>query len=147
MPERADKITVWEQSRREDLQFLQEALGAEALDLEQDPLSFLAPLDHFVSMQDYDALDEDGRFWLHAALSAYIAQVILVLYDARWDVITDSRGPNYVLVVKGLDGNDHIVSPMDVVYDDFNRARRPEVARMLGTAELTAGVARESWNR
>ncbi|MGW0252377.1 hypothetical protein ACWDYH_37690 [Nocardia goodfellowii] len=54
MSENADQIAVWEQSRREDLRFLQEALGAEALDLEQDPLSFLAILDHFVWVQDFD---------------------------------------------------------------------------------------------
>ncbi|MGW0252376.1 DUF3806 domain-containing protein [Nocardia goodfellowii] len=92
-------------------------------------------------------MDEDGWFWLLTALAAYIAQVILVLYDAQWDVITDDRGLNYVLVVRGLDGDDHVVSPMDVVYDDFQRSQPPEVARMLGTAELTAGVARESWNQ
>ncbi|WP_146161199.1 hypothetical protein [Nocardia sp. MDA0666] len=147
MSEKAEKIAIWERSRREDLHFLQGALGAEELDLDQDPLSFLAILDHFVAVQDYDTLDEDGWFWLHAALAAYIAQVILVLYQADWDLITDDRGLNYVLVVKGLDGNDHLVSPMDVVHDDFSRSRPPEVARMLGSAEVTAGVALGSWNR
>ncbi|WP_067701002.1 DUF3806 domain-containing protein [Nocardia jejuensis] len=147
MSENAEKIAIWEHGRREDLHFLQEVLGAEELDLEQDPLALLATLDHFVSSQDYDTLDEDGWLWLHTVLAAYIAHVILVLYEAHWDVITDSRGPNYVLVVKGIDGSDHLVSPMDVVHDDFGRSGPPDVARMLGTAELSAGVALESWNR
>lgn len=96
-------------------------------------------LDRFVSGQNYDSFDYDDWLWLLTILAAYVAQVLIVNYRAHWELRTDNRGPNYMLVMTGLDGQDQAGSPMDVVYDDFQQ-RPPVVMRMLATAELTAGV-------
>ncbi len=57
MSEKTEKIAVWERGRREHLQSMQEALSAEHIDMDHDPLAFLAILDHFVAAQDYESMD------------------------------------------------------------------------------------------
>lgn len=120
-------------------------MDASHIDMDTDPLSFLAILDHFVSVQNFEELTPDQWIWLHVALAAYVSQVILSEYESRWDLINDERGPNYVLIAKGRDGNDHAISPMDIVYNDFKISTPPEVGRMIAAAEVAAGVALESW--
>lgn len=142
MPERDDDLQTWESNRQEALSGLMQALDAGDLDLDADPLAFAPALDRFAAEQDYDALDEDDWLWLHAALAAYLAEVLIRKYDACWRLRHDSRGPNYMLVVTGYDGQEHEVSPMDVVYEDLKELP-PVVLRMVATAELTAKLVRQ----
>lgn len=129
----------WERGRRTALAGLLQALDAQVVDLDADPLSFLPVLDEFLAGQDYSGLDEDDWLWLHTALAAYVAEVLIRKHGAHWRLREDSRGPNYMLVVTGYDGLEHEVSPMDVVYDDF-KDLPPVSMRMIATAELTAHV-------
>ena len=132
-------VERWERQRRQALDALVQALAATDVDLDSDPLGFLPVLDQFVAGQDFAGFDQDDWLWLHTALGAYLAQVLIVVHHARWDTTTDERGVNYLLVMTGLDGHEHAVSPMDVVYDDFQHLP-PVVMRMLATAERTAHV-------
>jgi hypothetical protein len=132
-------VDLWERQRREALDGLVDALAANEVDLDNDPLSFLPVLDRFVADQDFGAFDQDDWRWLHTALAAYLAQVLIVRHHAHWDTITDERGVNYQLVMTGLDGREHAMSPLDVVYDDLQHLP-PVVMRMLATAERTAHV-------
>jgi hypothetical protein len=129
----------WERERRAALDGLVTALGADMTDIDADPLTFLPTLDAFVAEQDYGSFGQEDWLWLHTALAAYVAQVLITRHGARWTAATDERGTNYLLVAQGLDGNEHAVSPMDVVYDDLQNTP-PVVMRMLATAELTLGV-------
>lgn len=130
----------WERERRAALDGLVHALGRDGIDLAADPLAFLPTLDAFVAEQDYGSFDQEDWLWLHTALAAYLAQVLITRHGASWTAATDERGINYRLVAQGLDGNEHVVSPMDVVYDDLQNTP-PVVMRMLATAELTLDVA------
>jgi hypothetical protein len=141
MPEHETELEAWERNRREALTGLMEALDAQDVDLDADPLAFLPILDEFVAGQDYSELDEDDWLWLHTALAAYVAEVLIRKHDAHWRLREDSRGPNYMLAATGYDGDEHEVSPMDVVYDDFKELP-PVVMRMIATAELTAHLVR-----
>lgn len=132
-------LESWERERRAALVGLVTALGADPADVDADPLSFLPTLDAFVAEQDYGSFDQEDWLWLHTALAAYLAQVLITRHDARWTATTDERGTNYLLTAQGLDSNEHVVSPMDVVYDDLQNTP-PVVMRMLATAELTLGV-------
>ncbi|MET8649642.1 DUF3806 domain-containing protein [Nocardia aurea] len=134
------QIARWESQRREALAEVAAALDAKGIDLDADPLAFLAILDSFVTGQDYGDLDDDEWVWLHATLAAYVAQVLIVEFGAEWDIVDDARGSNYVLMVTGSDGLQRAVSPMDVVHEDFNEALPPIVPRILAKAELAAGV-------
>lgn len=129
----------WERERRAALDGLVTALGADMTGIDAEPLAFLPTLDAFVAEQDYGSFDQEDWLWLHTALAAYLAQVLITLHGAHWTAATDERGTNYLLVAPGLDGNEHTVSPMDVVYDDLQNTP-PVVMRMLATAELTLGV-------
>lgn len=129
----------WERERRAALDGLVTALGADMTDIDADPLTFLPTLDAFVAEQEYGSFDQEDWLWLHTALAAYLAQVLITRHGARWTAVSDERGTNYLLVAHGLDGNEHAVSPMDVVYDDLQNMP-PVVMRMLATAELTLGV-------
>ena len=129
----------WERERRAALDGLVTALDADGIDLDADPLAFLPTLDKFVAEQDYGSFDQEDWLWLHTALAAYLAQVLITRHAAHWTAVVDERGTNYLLVAQGLDGNEHTVSPMDVVYDDLQYTP-PVVMRMLATAELTLGV-------
>ncbi|WP_157978425.1 MULTISPECIES: DUF3806 domain-containing protein [Nocardia] len=135
------QIARWESQRREALAGVAAALDAEGIDLDMDPLAFLAILDSFVAGQDYGDLDDDEWVWLHTTLAAYVAQVLIVEFGAEWDIVEDARRSNYVLRVTGRDGLRHAVSPMDVVHEDFNEALPPIVPRILAKAELAAGVS------
>lgn len=129
----------WERERRAALDGLMSALDVGGIDLDADPLAFLPALDAFVAEQDYGSFDQEDWLWLHTALAAYLAQLLIIRHGARWTAAADARGINYLLVAHGLDGNEHTVSPMDVVYDDLQNTP-PVVMRMLATAELTLGV-------
>ena len=132
-------LESYESERRAALDGLVSALDAEGIDLDADPLAFLPTLDAFVAEQDYGSFDQEDWLWLHTALAAYLAQVLIARHGAHWMAATDERGTNYLLVARGLDGSEHAVSPMDVVYDDLQHTP-PVVMRMLATAELTLGV-------
>ncbi|MBF6296303.1 hypothetical protein IU459_01945 [Nocardia amamiensis] len=133
-------IAEWERGRREALRGLLDALGVDDIDLETDPVAFLSILDEFVAAQDYSNMDEGDWIWLHTILAAYVAQVFIVEYRAKWDLITDERGPNYVLLVAGRDGVERAISPMDIVYEDLRRYSPPELARILAVAEEVGGL-------
>ncbi|MFI9507127.1 hypothetical protein [Nocardia sp. NPDC052566] len=145
MIDKDSRLTEWERQRRESLSGLRSALDADHIDLDSDPLAFMATLDEFIAGQDFEHMDDDDWLWLHTMLAAYVAQVFLVEHHAKWDLITDERGSNYILIVRGRDGADHFVSPMDIVYDDFGRAMPPEIPRILAAAELAAGIGSELW--
>jgi hypothetical protein len=134
-------IATWEHQRRETLSGLLEALEIDESELGDDPLVLLPVLNRFVEYQDYDSMSEDDFFLLHAFLSAYVAEVLIRKYGATWRVRHDSRGPNYMLAMRGYDGEEHEVSPGDVVYFDFKKMP-PDLTRMLATAELTAKIYR-----
>ena len=142
MTEPDEDLQTWERDRRKALSGLMQALDAGDMNLDADPLAFAPVLDRFAAEQDYDELDEDDWLWLHTAVAAYLAEVLIRKHDAHWRVRHDSRGENYVLVVTGYDGEEHEVSPMDVVYEDF-REFPPVVLRMVATAELTAKLVRQ----
>jgi Domain of unknown function (DUF3806) len=129
----------WEHERRTALDGLVSALGADTTEIDADPLSFLPTLDAFVAEQDYGSFDQEDWLWLHTALAAYLAQVFITQHGAHWTATTDERGTNYMLIARGWDGDEHTVSPMDVVYDDLQNTP-PVVMRMLATAERTLGV-------
>ncbi|MBR7828155.1 hypothetical protein KDK95_17695 [Actinospica sp. MGRD01-02] len=139
MPE--TDLEAWERGRREALAAFMVALDAGEVDLEADPLAFLPYLNRFVADQDYDAFDQDDWRYLHAILAAYIADVLIRKYGARWRLRHDARGPNYMLVTIGYDGGEYETSPMDIVYHGLGQVP-PVVTRMLATAELTAHLVR-----
>lgn len=141
MPMREVDVATWEQQRREALSGLLEALEIDESELGDDPLALLPVLNQFVEYQDYDSMSEDDFFLLNTFLSAYVAEVLIRKHGATWRVRHDSRGPNYMLVVRGYDGEEHEVSPGDVVYFDF-KDMPPDLTRMLATAELTAKIYR-----
>ena len=131
----------WESQRQAALAAFMDALGAGDLDLDADPLTLLPYLNRFVAVQDYDDFDEDDWLYLHTMLAAYIADVLIRKYGARWRLRNDSRGPNYMLAAIGYDGCEHEVSPLDVVYVSL-RDIPPEPTHMLANAELTAHLVR-----
>ncbi|MBF4996522.1 hypothetical protein IRT45_05055 [Nocardia sp. BSTN01] len=59
MENKDEKVAIWEEDRREELKFLQDSLDASHIDMDTDPLSFLAILDHFVSVQNFEELTPD----------------------------------------------------------------------------------------
>ena len=131
----------WESQRQVALAGFMDALGADELDLDADPLAFLPYLNRFVAVQDYDGFDEDDWLYLHSMLAAYIADVLIRKYGASWRLRHDSRGPNHVLAAIGYDGHEHEVAPLDVVYVGL-RTIPPEPTHMLANAELTARLVR-----
>lgn len=132
-------IDSWERQRQEALASLMEALDADDVDLDDDPLAFAAHLDYFLLNQDYDELENDDWIWLQAALASYLAEVLIRKYGAYWRLIHDSRGPNYMLVARGIDGQEHEVSPSDVVHLEL-RQRPPNMLRIVANAELAASL-------
>ncbi|WP_159080080.1 hypothetical protein [Nocardia suismassiliense] len=140
MDSNSSRIAEWERQRREALAGLVDALDAGHLDLDADPLSFLAIFDDFVASQEYDSMDDDDWRWLHTMLAAYVAQVLIVEHGAAWDLISDDQGANYILTLRGRDGLERSVSPMDIVYDDLKRWTPPEVPRILAAAESAIGI-------
>jgi hypothetical protein len=144
LPPEAD-LESWERQRQEALAGLMDALGAGHLELDADSLAFLPYFNRFVADQDYDSFDEDDWLYLHTMLAAYIADVLIRRYSARWRLRHDSRGPNYMLVATGYDGCEYEVSPMDVVYDGL-KSIPLSVTHLLATAELTAHVVPEHDN-
>lgn len=132
-------LTEWETQRQRFLAALITLLEAESVDLDADPTALVPTIDEFVAAQDYSEIDQDDWLWLHTALAAYVAEVLIRKYDARWERRTDGRGPNYLLVAEIGDGTDHAVSPMDVVHDGLQQTP-PAITRMIATAELAAGL-------
>lgn len=143
MESKAGRLAQWEGQRREALSGLVDALDADHLDLDADPLSFLAIFDEFVAVQEYGSMDDGDWLWLHTMLAAYVAQVLIVEHGAKWDLTADDRGPNYILVARGRDGLQHSVSPMDLVYEDLRCWTPPEVPRILAAAETAIVVSYE----
>jgi hypothetical protein len=141
MPQHETDLESWESQRQVALADFMDALEAGDLDLDADPLAFLAYLNRFVADQDYNSFDEDDWLYLQTMIAAYIADVLIRKYGAHWRLRHDSRGPNYMLVTNGYDGHEYEVSPMDVVYFGLKELP-PDVTRMLASAELTAHVVR-----
>jgi hypothetical protein len=130
-------LDEWERERREALADFAATLDSGHLDLDKEPFAFLPILDQFLTAQDYATLSEDDTLSLKTYVAAYLAQVLIVNHHAHWEIRTDQRGRDYVLVMTGLDGQQHAVSPLDVVYDDFTQLP-PVLVRMLATAERVA---------
>lgn len=139
MGEYETDLEVWERSRRAALAGLLQALDPQGVDLDAGPPCLPADPRRVPRGQDYSGLDEDDWLWLHTALAAYMAEVLIRKHGAHWRLREDSRGPNYMLVTTGYDGLENEVSPMDVVYDDF-KSLPPVVMRMIATAELSAHI-------
>jgi hypothetical protein len=135
-------LDAWERHRRGTLADLVNALGGNHLDLDTNPQAFLPILSQFLADQDYSTMEEEDEIWLKTAVTAYIAQVLMVQYPLHWEVHTDERGRNHLLVMTDPDGQRHGVSPLDVVYDDFTQPP-PILVRMLATAERTAQLVTE----
>ncbi|MEV6100686.1 hypothetical protein [Nocardia sp. NPDC051981] len=140
MPEKADKLLAWDRERRIVLDELIRILGVADIDMDSRPEEFLPYLERFVFDLDYQNMTDDDWLWFHNSLASYVAQVLIVRYHPTWDLVTDERGENYLLVVRGRDGADRAVSPMDVVHEDFEKSIPPDVMRMLAAAEFAIGV-------
>ncbi|MBF6357669.1 hypothetical protein IU449_24495 [Nocardia higoensis] len=135
MSSEVDRLGRWEMQRRTALADFLRAIDVSDLNMDIDPASLLAELDMFVVGQDFSMMGEEDWLYLHTMLAAYVAQVFIVEFGAEWKLLVDERGPNYVLVVRGRDGSEGFFSPLDVVYEDFQRAGPPRLPRMLAAAE------------
>lgn len=134
------RIERWERQRKEFLMEVCSTLELGEFNLNTDPLAILAALDEFVAGQDYGSMDEDDWIWLQTFLAAYVAQVFIVEFKAKWEIVIDDRGESHRLVVVGLDGAERAFSPIDLVYEDFRTGMHPEIVRILATAEVKAAV-------
>jgi hypothetical protein len=120
-----------------------EELGAPVEVVESDPLRLLGLWDDFLLRLPLDEFDDDDWFWLQSQLAAFIAYVLIKNNGAHWDVVEDNStasGFRYVVKVIGWDEHEHEVDVLELARDGL-RYRPPVLTRMMGDAEVAAGIA------
>ncbi|MCW2914737.1 MAG: hypothetical protein JWN52_2805 [Actinomycetia bacterium] len=135
-------LEEWAQGGRDAVFSMAEEFGASRETVEEDPLRLLPLWDDFVASLPLDEFDDDDWFWLQSQIAAYVAYVLVHVHGGRWEVAGDASAPQdfkYVVTVAGWDGAEHQVDVFDLAYEELGH-RPPVVTRMLGNAEVLAGV-------
>lgn len=135
-------LAEWASGGNESVYSMAAEFGASRESVEADPLSILPRWNDFISRLPLDEFDDDDWFWLQSQVAAYLAFVLIRVHGGRWDVVPDEASPDrfvYVVAVTGWDGRERNVDLLDLVYLDLAE-RPPVVTRMLGNAEVAAGV-------
>jgi hypothetical protein len=132
----------WEQGSVESVFSMAEEFGVPNEIVKTDPLKLLGFWDDFLLRLPLDEFDDDDRFWLQSQIAAFISYALIKVHGGHWDVITDRSVPNgfkYVTKVTGWDHQEHNVDVLELAYEGL-RHRPPVVTRMMGEAEVAAGV-------
>ncbi|MEU0723478.1 hypothetical protein [Streptomyces sp. NPDC006140] len=111
----------------------------------RDPLTLIPALQNYVSRLPLTQFEQSDWITLQSDLMAYVADVLIQRYGARWIVVDDSTTPHgyrYVIEAEGLDGQIRRIDPVGAVQAEFTNLPI-EVTRMLASAELTLRLTNE----
>jgi len=137
-------LDEWAADNREDLRLFVEQLNADVQGFydqreaymrafDDDPRTSQPLLEDWLSGFSYGRLDREDAVALLAPVARYVAEVLIRLHAARWDVTVDDAGVCHVLVVDGDDGRLHQIDPYAFVAE-YGNAPLPPLSTILQRA-------------
>ncbi len=144
MAQAHDELPTWAGDSHQSFQEFAKETNAPAEALTGDPIALVPYLRAYLSELPLNEFTQDDWVTLHTDLASFLAEFMITNHAASWAVReapNSPRGFRYVLAVDRPVAGSGVVDPFEVVASEL-RSPPIEVARMIATAELTAGVTR-----
>lgn len=126
-------LDEWADGCRVDLRELVLDLDGDVLAFDDDPRTFEPQLEDWLSDLPFGDLDTDDAVVLLAPVARYVAEVLIQVYDGRWDVTADGADLTHVVVVDGDDGQTYHLDPFALVRE-YADAPLPPLSAILQRA-------------
>ncbi|MEU8424475.1 hypothetical protein AB0C15_26750 [Micromonospora sp. NPDC048835] len=144
MAQAQDELPTWASDSHQNFEEFAQETNAPVQALSGDPIALVPYVQVYLSGLPLAEFTQDDWVTLHTDLASFLAELMIRNHAASWvvrEAPSSPRGFRYVLAVDRPLAGSGVVDPFEVVASEF-RSPPIEVARMIATAELTAGVTR-----